>query len=85
MSKRRKFTPWIDGNIKPERHGVYQRNYADGADLPEVDFARWNGKYWFWRAATISGALMKRVMSGNQSLPWRGLASDPRQRNDRHL
>ena len=78
MSKRRKFTPWIDGNIKPERHGVYQRNYGAIDDLPDTAFARWDGKQWFGADDTVNEAFFNDFVSRSQYLPWRGLASNPR-------
>lgn len=68
-----KLTAWYAGNQKPVRVGLYQRRYSDGRPYD----CYWNGKMWgigFGNGNGATLALSKRIPSGLQSLPWRGVA-----------
>ena len=67
-----KKTPWISGDKKPVRVGVYERQDKTNA------FWFWNGDYWVFGGTSSLGSAHRRgINSPHQSLPWRGLASDP--------
>ena len=64
-------TPWFDGTIKPERAGVYERNYGVDEGL---FYCYWNGTWWSHAAMTPHHAVESlHCNSLNQRLPWRGL------------
>ena len=65
-------TPWFPGSVKPVRPGVYEREYG----LNNVAFCRWN-EGWYCSSLKNEIASRARKPSGNQSLPWRGLAVNP--------
>jgi len=67
-------TPWISGDIKPDLPGVYLRDYGDGAD----GYSKWNGREWMWYHKKAEIADTESTKSSYQSLPWRGLAQDPK-------
>ena len=69
-----KLTPWIDGNIKPVRVGVYQRNYSCGAPY----YSKFDGSFWHCMCSTIETASEALHISVCQDLPWRGLAEQPK-------
>ena len=69
-----KLTDWIPGDIKPVRVGVYERSYGNA--LPA--YCYWDGKFWGMYGPTPNQAIRwKSSISGNQTLPWRGLAEKP--------
>ena len=76
-----KLTEWYPGHIKPVRVGVYERDYGP-TENGESIFCHWNGKRWSWGGNSVDDvqramSVVKEISSGRQSLPWRGLASDP--------
>lgn len=77
-----KVTPWFPGAVKPARKGVYQRDYIDDVRLiDDIRFNYWDGRNWRWpaRSAELAADFNEGwLKSGFQSLPWRGLASDPK-------
>lgn len=65
-----KLTPWFDGDLYPARPGNYDRLYPAGA----VFRCHFDGIG--WRVPSeFSGS---EPISLKQSLPWRGLASEPK-------
>ena len=78
MSKAKK-TPWFDGDVKPMRVGVYERDdsatwLGDGSEA----FSFWDGHYWMALSLDIDSANSRNYPSQFQLLPWRGLARRPR-------
>ena len=68
-------TPWVPGNTKPVRRGVYQRQYTYGK-TPSVQFCFWSGKGWAMGEHTVEQAERHRdafMVAPRQSLPWRGV------------
>jgi hypothetical protein len=73
-------TPWFDRcQQQPARIGPYERNHWPGLcdseanDREDINWApceAWDGEQWLAKDGT---------RSLSQSLPWRGLAADPRQ------
>lgn len=70
MSKK-KLTPWFDGDVKPVRPGIYERNYHSAFIEPK-DY--WDGQKWM---LSFNGTTASDIISGIR-LPWRGLARRPR-------
>jgi hypothetical protein len=71
----KKLTPWFPGSVKPTRKGVYKR---DDSGLGFLPYSFWNGSYWGWSRGTARQAQSAKAWkSSAQTLPWRGLASDP--------
>lgn len=68
-----KLTDWIDGDTKPVRVGVYERDFYFG-----ITYCYWDGKKWCKGHANIDDAVLKKSKSTFQSLPWRGLAEEPK-------
>ncbi len=68
-----KLTDWIDGSIKPEREGVYERDFLHG-----VFFCRFHDGIWRHRSVSVEGASRSNLPSPKQVLPWRGLAEPPK-------
>jgi hypothetical protein len=71
-----KKTPWIPGNVKPVRVGVYQRHH----DNYDTIFSRWDGEMWYAGLDNVKSANSSTLDSAYQQLPWRGLAQDPSKR-----
>ncbi|MFZ6727389.1 hypothetical protein ACO0K2_18000 [Undibacterium sp. MH2W] len=69
-----KLTPWIDGDIKPVRVGVYERNYGSAG----FAYCKWDGKYFFAGKRSIKEADLATSDAFFQNLPWRGLAEKPK-------
>lgn len=69
-----KLTPWIDGSVKPKRRGVYERRITKTS----IGFSKWDGSNWMWANEYMEEAADESVRSPGQSLPWRGLAQDPK-------
>ena len=76
-----KFTPWVPGELRPERVGVYQRDIG----IWKADYAYWDGLRWHSAWGTIRGAEAEPQTSGYQcgdtvcgTVCWCGLASQPR-------
>lgn len=76
-----KVTPWIEGDQKPVRVGVYERDYGKlktGESVEGVVFSHWDGRGWGLFGRTKSEAIRwAKDYSFNKNVPWRGLASDP--------
>jgi hypothetical protein len=64
-----KLTPWFDGQIIPDREGVYQRDYSG-----DIQYCLYTNLFWRRPADTVAEAEKETHMSGWQELPWRGLA-----------
>lgn len=68
------FTGWYDGDQRPARPGVYQRQ------MPHTDgflmWAHWNGKRWGLSKLVPRLAVEGKVRSKHQRLPWRGLTEE---------
>jgi hypothetical protein len=64
-------TPWFDGEVHPVRIGVYERDHCGN-----FSYSYWSGAEWCFGSLTIGGALLNRVPSRFQDLPWRGLKED---------
>lgn len=62
-------TPWFDGAVKPERVGVYQREYPTG-----LYYSHWDGSKWM---VGCYKPYTSHCESDHQAYPWRGLAEDP--------
>lgn len=74
MAGRPRLSPWIDGNVRPVRVGVYQRRAFDTAR-----YARWDGKRWFLASDDRDEAANSlRVSSIQSALEWRGRAEPTR-------
>lgn len=69
-----KLTQWFDGNIKPVRVGVYQREYGYG----KLFYCKFDGKNWLVCYLTIEEADSCCSLSVCQDVPWRGLAEQPK-------
>lgn len=69
----RKLTPWLNGDLKPIRCGVYQRKYWD-----RIAFCLWDGRMWHISWSTPDRAEKSMLISDIQNQPWRGLASNPK-------
>lgn len=68
-------TGWYEGEQRPVRVGVYQRQMNI---LSHVTYSYWDGEYWCCYANSAIGAEAYIHMSSNwQFVPWRGLAADP--------
>lgn len=63
-----KVTPWLEGDLKPQREGVYERRSRPGA------YSCWNGKSWNEDAPTPFEAALETRLSHYQGTQWRGLA-----------
>ena len=67
-----KTTAWYSGDQKPVRVGVYERKYSFG-----IYCCWWNGEaFQAWDstpALCAKRAQRSRLVSGLQSLPWRGV------------
>lgn len=68
-----KLSDWIDGSVKPTIAGIYQRSYGSRT----VYYCAWTGTRWLCAGVSLMHAARIRSVSGDQSLPWRGLAEDP--------
>lgn len=71
-----KLTDWIDGDIKPTLAGVYERSYYNISSVRL--FCYWDGKKWFGCVYSVESAAKVTLESDFQSLPWRGLAKEPK-------
>ena len=74
-----KLTPWLPGEVKPSRPGVYQQFCGLGS---EIGYQYWDGKIWYTWAKTRAGALREYEhgwKSCYQNDKWRGLAIAPRE------
>lgn len=71
MSK--KLTPWLDGDVRPAKVGVYRRKYHSG----RKHYSLWNGARWNVGCTTVKQAAEVGCGSSFQRLPWCGLAQDP--------
>ena len=69
--RRYHLTPWQSGSRKPERQGVYQRNFPAGP------YSCWDGEAWCGDATSPSSAAAEREHSPHQHASWRGLAEPP--------
>ena len=72
-----KRTKWYDGEQKPVRVGVYERDYSTLL-LSFNYYAYWDGKRWYSATSTARGAEAMRLLlcdwpSDHQKLPWRGV------------
>jgi hypothetical protein len=69
-------TEWYPGDVKPKRHGVYERQILfSGSEM--LRFSYWDGIWGGW-SDTIKGARKnKGRCSAEQRAPWRGLAEKP--------
>ena len=71
-------TPWFDGAVKPDRHGVYMQMNGS-RDL--VGYQYWNGRQWGVWCETVESAYEVRRYSAAhisyQNDPWRGLLKTP--------
>lgn len=74
MKATQSLTAFFDGSIKPARTGVYQRRYIGRIIL----YARWTGRRWRCACNSPDSAAWEKEDSIEQSLPWRGLAADPK-------
>ncbi len=72
-----KLTPWISGDITPEREGLYLRDYGHG-------WCRVYGYAMFRDGAWLEGSPNRLLaacsvhQARHQHLPWRGLAEPPK-------
>ena len=69
-----KLTRWFPGAVEPSRPGVYQRQ-IDGSYFM---YGRWTGVAWMFSEKTADAAAKTGLYSVLYSLPWRGLAQDPK-------
>lgn len=70
MGARLKRSPWLPGEEKPARKGVYQRD-INGS----IIFSRWDGTWWRVGGPTVKAAdKMRLAKSSMQCQSWRGLA-----------
>ena len=68
-----KYSEWFNGEkYIPNKAGVYERKYSYG-----VYRCRWDGKYWYGGAESISKAKLIEYTALNQDLPFRGLSENP--------
>lgn len=76
----KKLTPWFQGDVKPARVGVYTRDDSDtDCDNGLPAYSHWNGSRWGHLCGSKDIAQRNvDYVSAYQSLPWRGLASDPK-------
>ena len=73
-----KLTDWIPGKVMPVRVGVYQREYDKDSPARLIRYCYWNGDFWSVYGETPENAkYWEGVSSGEQTLPWRGLARKP--------
>lgn len=71
-------TDWIDGSIRPQHIGPYERDCVERAT--RIAFSWWDGKEWGFSVNRAKDAKsMSYVASCWQSIPWRGLASKPKE------
>lgn len=67
-------TPWFNGQIKPVRPGVYEREFPNRAL-----YAEWTGVQWLCARLSVKGAIKERDVSLQQdTIHWRGLAQEPK-------
>jgi hypothetical protein len=64
-------TPWFDGEVHPVRIGVYERDHYGN-----LEYSYWSGGGWNFAAKTVGSALLNKVPSRFQDLPWRGLLKE---------
>lgn len=60
-------TTWLEGDTRPARSGVYQRQYPAGP------YSFWDGQTWHADAASPEEAATLAEPSMRQSCLWRGL------------
>jgi hypothetical protein len=78
LDRHAKKTPWFPPEVKPVRHGVYQR------DIRAIGKKRYsfyaNGVWYGWgdtvKVAHANG--VSHAISAVQNAPWRGLAKEPK-------
>lgn len=73
-----KLTPWYPGHVKPVRVGVYERDYAENPKSSRPRFCYWDGAAWGCYGMTKDNAKNFSLASAAQSLPWRGIAKEPK-------
>ncbi len=67
-----KLTPWLSGDQKPVRVGVYERSIT----ALGKSYSFWNGEFWCYFSSEIDEAEMhggKRLKSKYQQASWRGV------------
>lgn len=77
MSGLPKLTDWIDGRMKPNLPGLYQRRWTG-----LIIWSKWTGSRWLrGREIRLKYSMEcaddERSPSGEQCLPWRGLSEPP--------
>jgi hypothetical protein len=71
-------TGWISGDRKPVRDGVYLRSYSNPS-FPDGVYCKFdNGQWGVGYFSLEKAACSQNTKSPNQSLPWRGLAKEPK-------
>jgi hypothetical protein len=66
-------TPWLPGDVKPARPGVYERDYGGLG----TRFCLWTGRRWMWPNRAPHEAAAETVPSNCQRrMPWRGLTEE---------
>jgi hypothetical protein len=70
-----KLTKWFPPEVKPVRHGWYERDYH----RPVPAYSYWNGRFWSSGVPYLMDNQMTRnIVSPFQSKHWRGLAHPPK-------
>lgn len=66
------FTEWYDGDQKPVRDGVYERDMPYGIEYANFSMGK-------WRVSDPGAEEAAKIfaVSGIQSAPWRGLSEKP--------
>jgi len=72
-----KLTPWFHGGVRPDRAGVYERDYGG---IKNFGYSKFDGQQWFFRAPSVDAAWAEISGSSliSSTIKWRGLASDPK-------
>jgi hypothetical protein len=77
-----KLTDWFPAEARPTLPGAYQRDYRKSKKGDRdigVTYSYWNGYYWSLFGGTpVIAKNWQGYKSAHQSLPWRGLAEQPK-------
>lgn len=70
-------TPWFSGDVTPVREGLYQRGSDDSHFMWYWNSLYWEFGGWAREHCDASKVYRSQTLALCQSMPWRGLASDP--------
>lgn len=77
-----KHTPWFEGEIKPQRVGVYRHrrkaheHVTNRTPKTVQRFNLWDGQAWRTEARSIEDRLQGRDISAYQDVEWQGLTEE---------